>query len=311
MWVAVFCLKNLTLQLLGSLSKNENREMAMKKSLFPTNLFKSLAIYNGKTNVRFAKTTATNETVSTEKEDDNATDDSPAVLFDDDDSNLRREAYIQRQRNKSRLLAHHRRMLHDTAPYDEAQSWIHNTVKYQRMLFGRYGLASGVDPRICFYSNTELEEQREYERVAYPFTLQEMVNENKKIKAEKEEAIRKREDDIDKKYAKLDVWTKELNARIAKKEADAKAAKERKERLVEDIRRQFGFKLDTKDDRFKELVAQKEKEDKKKQKAERKKIKEEKMLAKLQQRTETSEEKSQPSNEEKPTPSSEEKPSST
>lgn len=256
--------------------------MAMKKSLFQTNLFKSFAIYNGKTSVRFAKGTAASETDTTETENDTATDDSQAtVLFDDDDTVLK-EAIVEKSRNKSRLSPQDRKVLHDTVPYDEAQSWIHNTVKYKRMMFGRYGLASGVDPRLCFYSNNELEDQKEYERVAFPFTLQEMMKENAKSKAEQEQAVRKREDDIDKKMAKLDTWTKELNARIAKKEADAKAANDRKERLVEEVRRQFGFKLDTRDERFQELVAQKEKEDKKKKKEERRKAKEEKMLARLQ-----------------------------
>lgn len=261
--------------------------MALNKTLFHTNLFKSLTINNGKIVGRFSKSTAA---VETETEEDTA--DSPAaVLFEDDDTELK-ELTIEKNRNKSRLLPQHLNMLNDAVPYNESQSWIHNTVKYKRMIFGRYGLASGVDPRLCFQSNAELEAQKEYERVAYPFTLQEMMKENVKSKIEKQDKIRKREDDIEKKMAKLDTWTKELHAKIAKKEADAKAARERKERLVEEVRRQFGFKLDTRDERFKELVAQKEKEDKKKQKEERRKVKEEKMLAKLQQRTEAGDEKS-------------------
>lgn len=258
----------------------------MKKTLFQTNLFKSLTIYNGKSVGRFTKSTAATET----EIDEDATDSPATVLFEDEDTELK-ETILEKNRNKSRLLPQHQKMLKNTIPYDESQSWIHNTVKYKRMMFGRYGLASGVDPRLCFYSNNELEAQKEYERVAFPFTLQQMMKENMKNKKEKEEKIRKREDDIEKKMVKLDTWTKELNAKIAKKEADAKAAKDRKERLVEEVRRQFGFKLDVRDDRFKELVAQKEKEDKKKQKEERRKVKEEKMLAKLQQKTAVDEEK--------------------
>lgn len=258
--------------------------MAMKKTLFQSNLFKSLTVYNGKSVGRLGKSTA-----ATDAEIDEEAVDSPvAVLFEDEDIELK-EATIEKNRNKSRLLPQDHNMLKDTVPYGESQSWIHNTVKYKRMMFGRYGLASGVDPRICFYSNSEVDAQKEYERVAYPFTLQQMMKENVKSKMEAEEKIQKREDDIEKKMTKLDIWTKELNAKIAKKEADAKAAKERKERLVEEVRRQFGFKLDVRDERFKELVAQKEKEDKKKQKEERRKVKEEKMLAKLQQKTEMEE----------------------
>jgi hypothetical protein len=36
--------------------------------------------------------------------------------------------------------------------------------------------------------------------------------------------------------------------------------------MVEEVRRHFGFKLDTRDERFKEMLEQKEKEYKKKQK---------------------------------------------
>jgi len=258
----------------------------MKKAFIKSNLLKSLTIYNGKIVGRFNKSTSATET---EAEEDSK-DTSPAVLFEEDDTQLKEET-IEKNRNKSRLLPQHRSMLMDTPPYKKSQSWIHNTVKYKRMMFGRYGLASGVDPRICFYSNRELAEQKEYERVAFPFTLQQMVQQNEKAKIEKEEVIRKREDNIEKKLSKLDTWTKELHAKIAKKEADAKAAKERKERLVEEVRRQFGFKLDVRDERFKELLAQKEKDDKKKQKEEKRKIKEQKMLANLQERTEVVEEK--------------------
>lgn len=258
----------------------------MKKTLFQTNLFKSLTIYNGRNVGRFSESTKASKT---ETEDDSEAAESP-VVFEDEDIELK-EATIEKNRNKSRLLPQHWNMLNDTVPYQEAQSWIHDTVKYKRMMFGRYGLASGVDPRICFYSNNEVEAQKEYERVAFPYTIQQMMEVNAKSKIEKQERIQQREDGIDKKLAKLDTWIKELNERTAKKEADAKAAKARKERLIEEVRRQFGFKLDPRDERFQELLAQKEKEDKKKLKEERRKIKEEKMLARLQQRTEVNEEK--------------------
>jgi hypothetical protein len=57
-----------------------------------------------------------------------------------------REAYIEKLRNKSGLLPQHLKMLKEEKPYGDSQSWIHETVKYKRMMFGRYGLASGVDP---------------------------------------------------------------------------------------------------------------------------------------------------------------------
>lgn len=205
-----------------------------------------------------------------------------AMVQDDVEDQEERQKRIDKIRNKSRLLPQHRNMLMETVPYPEGEeSWIHTTVKYKRGLFGKYGLASGIDPRICFPTETEQADKDEYERVAYPFTLQEMQKMNADIKKTKREAIIKREEDVAKKLDKLEFWMKEMNDRKAKKEAEARAAKERKERLVEEVRRHFGYTMDVRDEKFKEMLALKEKEDKKTQKEARKKQKEMKMLEKL------------------------------
>jgi Growth arrest and DNA-damage-inducible proteins-interacting protein 1 len=69
------------------------------------------------------------------------------VLIQDDEDVEVREARINALRNKSGLLPQHLKMLKNQKPYEDSQSWIHDTVKYKRMMFGRYGAASGVDPR--------------------------------------------------------------------------------------------------------------------------------------------------------------------
>lgn len=58
---------------------------------------------------------------------------------------------VETLRNKSRLLDQHRNMLHETTPYSEPQSWVHKTLKYQRKQYGKYGTASGADPRKFLY----------------------------------------------------------------------------------------------------------------------------------------------------------------
>lgn len=205
----------------------------------------------------------------------------PANFLEDDDEREQAKQQIEGKRNKSRLLPQHLRVLNNTRPYDESQSWAHNTVKYQRMMFGRYGQASGVDPRICFPTEKELRSQQEYERLAHPEAIQAMRQKVDEQRArEKEEAIR-REEGIEKKLLKLDAWKKELHEKVQKREAEARAAKEKKERLVEEVRRHFGFTIDPRDDRFKEMLALKEKEDKKKTKEAKKVAREEKIMAKL------------------------------
>lgn len=205
----------------------------------------------------------------------------PANFLEDDDERELGRQQIEDKRNKSRLLPQHQRVLKDTRPYDESQSWAHNTVKYQRMMFGRYGKASGVDPRICFPTPQELRSQQEYERLSQPKTIQAMRQiVDAQRQQEKEEVVR-REEQIEKKLAKLEGWKKELQEKVQKREAEARAAKEKKERLVEEVRRHFGFTIDPRDDRFKEMLALKEKEDKKKTKEMKKQAREEKIMAKL------------------------------
>lgn len=75
-----------------------------------------------------------------------------------------------------------------------------------------------------------------------------------------------RENQLLEKAMKMGEWRAQLNAKIVKKEAELEAARLRKERLVEEIRRHFGFKISPHDERFKEMLVQKEKEEKKKKK---------------------------------------------
>lgn len=187
--------------------------------------------------------------------------------------------------NKSRLLPQHRRMLMKETPYDEPQSWIHLTEKYQRKMYGKYGSQSKVDPKICFPTSEDLADRMEYESVAYPFTLQQMMEKVKVEKQAKKDKIQKREEEIAAKLDKLEQWKTDLKNKIHKKESEALAAKQRKDRLIEEVRRHFGFNVDPRDERFKELLEQKEKEDKRKQKEVKKKAKEEKMMAKLVEKT--------------------------
>jgi len=87
----------------------------------------------------------------------------------------------------------------------------------------------------------------------------------------------------------MDQWTADLNAKIAKKEADLEAARLRKERLVDEVRKHFGFKISPNDERFKTMLAQKEKDEKKKKKEAKKKAKQEKYTSYAMQNMQSNE----------------------
>ncbi|XP_047023031.1 growth arrest and DNA damage-inducible proteins-interacting protein 1 [Helicoverpa zea] len=211
-----------------------------------------------------------------------ALEQSEAVVDVDEDA-LAREAEIERKRNISRLNPPHQNLINGTRPYEEPKSLAHLTVKYNRKMYGKYGSASGVNPSICFPSKQDIAEKIEYESVAYPYTIKQMMETAARNRKEQQEKIEQRDREVAARFAKLGQWMKELNDKIAKKTAETNAAKQKKERLVEEVRRHFGFKLDPRDERFQEMLAKREKEQKKLEKQARKEAKEKVMIAKLQQ----------------------------
>ncbi|KOB65236.1 Growth arrest and DNA damage-inducible proteins-interacting protein 1 [Operophtera brumata] len=77
---------------------------------------------------------------------------------------------------------------------------------------------------------------------------------------------------------------REQKLKILERDRDIADKFEKKERLVEEVRRHFGFKLDPRDERFQEMLVKREKEQKKKERLAKKEAKENMMIAKLQQK---------------------------
>ncbi|XP_063994784.1 large ribosomal subunit protein mL64 [Diachasmimorpha longicaudata] len=200
------------------------------------------------------------------------------------------------KRLKSRLTEAHRRMIQGVRPYDENMAWFHTTTRYKKRILGRYGMAAMDEQIGCAWpTEEEIKDKILWEKTAYPKSIQERWKELENAKIEKEEAIRLREETITKNIALVGKWEKDLKARLAKKEATVLAAKERKARLVEEVRRQFGFAIDPRDERFQQLLEQKEKEDKKLKKETRKKEKAARFLASMMEPTKTKSEEAPPS----------------
>ena len=103
------------------------------------------------------------------------------------------EEEIEAKRNISRLRPYHQLMVQGKMPWDlkEPVLWFHHTVKFKQRMFGKYGESSGVNPGICWPTHEDLKKRLEYEAVAYPFTIQEMV-ENKRILRQKQKEERDR-----------------------------------------------------------------------------------------------------------------------
>lgn len=208
------------------------------------------------------------------------------LLIEEEEDVKARERKIKAMRNKSRLNKTHRNLLFNLPKPDEEYTW-DKTLQFSRKQFGKYGSASGIDPRLCFFTPAEVADKTEYERVAYPYTIPDMIEQVKHEKAAKQTEIVVREKKIAENLTKLNKWMDDLNARVAKKEAEVRLAKEKREKLMEDIRQELGFRIDQRDPRFKELIEKKELEAKKEKKADKKKKREELLMQKLKEQAES------------------------
>ncbi|XP_065344815.1 large ribosomal subunit protein mL64-like isoform X2 [Cloeon dipterum] len=200
----------------------------------------------------------------------------------EDEELLESRRHLEKSRNKSRLRENHFRVMHGMQPYEEPVAWFHHSVKYKKRMFGRYGIDGTDIPLGALWPNKEeIADKNAYEATVRPLSLKTVMEkvQNEKIQAEEETA--KRQADLAAKFDKIEQSKKELQARIDKKRRDAELAKEKRERLIEEVRRLVGYNVDPKDEKFKLLLEQKEKEQKKKEKEERKAQKASKLMEKM------------------------------
>lgn len=111
------------------------------------------------------------------------------LLAEEADQSKDDEERIQKCRNVSGLKPLHRNIANRVFPSEEKTLPHEFTVRYNKRMFGRYGYESGVNPSICWPTKSELEDRKEYESVAYPYTITE-VAEREKVKREQLEQER-------------------------------------------------------------------------------------------------------------------------
>ncbi|BES88138.1 Growth arrest and DNA-damage-inducible proteins-interacting protein 1 [Nesidiocoris tenuis] len=208
---------------------------------------------------------------------------------DQDEVMLEREAIIEVKRDKSRLNPEHRNMLHKRLPYDEPKNEFHLTLTHKKRMFGRYGRSPNLDLDLghLWPTEEEIATKLEYDRIANPYGVLELAARERAKIDEKAKAIDERQKKIVENMKKLERWKADVKQRASKKLADVQAAQAKKEALIEEVRRHFGFKIDPKDERFKEVLQQKEKALKKKAKEEKAKLRQEKLIAEMTKKSES------------------------
>lgn len=243
------------------------------KILFNINTSLYIRIQNIVSKRSFASNTADKDIdLTTKKSIYEVADEVP--IFETD--NIQEEAEIRRIRNKSRLSEEHRNILFGNPPYQEAIEWYHNTVKYKKRMLGRYGFKGiNVPAGFAWPTPEEVEDMKEYERTAYPYSIQEEWARAEERNKKKAEEIKAREAKISENIEKMDKWIKDLHKRRAQKEQEVIKAKQLKQRLIDQVRNELGPHLSVRDEKFIEALEKKEKAIKKQQKEAKKKLKQE------------------------------------
>lgn len=191
------------------------------------------------------------------------------------------EDEIERIRNKSKLYTREYRKMHKIPPpLSEDEKHVF-PLDHLRTLYGRYGSASDVNVGMLWPSKEEMELLKEKESVEFPDSIPQMLENARLQKQAEEDEINERQADLARKVAKLEGWKKEVKDRFDTQQRIAQEAKEKKERMMEEVRQMFGFRIDPKDERFKEALEKKEQEDKRAAKAAKKLKKQQKMIEQI------------------------------
>ncbi|XP_077414570.1 large ribosomal subunit protein mL64 isoform X1 [Vanacampus margaritifer] len=148
------------------------------------------------------------------------------------------------------------------------------TSKYDMKLYGRYGLASGIDPASLWPSHAELDKIIAEENEWHP-PLDVML---KNIAAKQKEEADKRmakEKLIAENMAKMPKMIADWRREKREAKQKLKEEKARREMLLAEARERFGFAVDPRSSKFLEMVAEIEKEEKKKRKLMKRRLREE------------------------------------
>lgn len=181
----------------------------------------------------------------------------------------------------SRLPSYYRDVLNGYPSVKEPRNKIEASLRVQRTLYGKYGSKSNVNPAICFFTKEEMEDLREYEKVAHTEHIMEVrKRELARLEEEKKQySIREKQYDIA--MASMDAHKQKIREKILKKMGEAEEGKKKRDALLEEVKRHFGYTIDPKDEKFQLMLEAKEKEQKKLVKEMKKKKREEYFMAKL------------------------------
>lgn len=169
---------------------------------------------------------------------------------------------MEQRRNKSRLSASHRQMLRGEPPNVGLRfeyGRVHHSQEFKRKMFGTYGERTDVDPGICWPTDKHLELAAEWEKLYQEKPLIEQINDAKAAIVKRKEDRIAREAAVEAGLAKMDAQIKQWKARVNTKNAQAEHERARREKVLAELREEFGYNVNPNDNYMKERIAEREK----------------------------------------------------
>ena len=193
---------------------------------------------------------------------------------------------LQKKRNKSRLSASDKNLLHGVNPPDRGLKYPYGKFQlgkeYRRRMLAQYGAdLTGVDPAMSWPTREELRLAADWERLYQDKPLAEQIAQvNRDIEQRKANRVA-REKDIEESLAKMDTQIKQWRQRVNTKNMQAEMERGRRERVLAELREEFGYNVNPHDNYMKERIAEREKalikEEKELKKAQKKAAKQPKL----------------------------------
>jgi len=173
-----------------------------------------------------------------------------------------REDYIESRRNKSRLSASHRQILQGKAPYDGVMFQYndqHRSRKFKGEMFGRYGTRTGINPGNLWPTKADVELAKEWESLYQPEPLNVSIENVQRAEEAVKLARMEREAEIEANLAKLDAMKAAFRKRVEAKNRLADGEKHRREKILAELKTEFGYDINPEDEMMKNRIQEREK----------------------------------------------------
>ena len=187
-------------------------------------------------------------------------------MFNQQQETFRREAAmeaVQLKRNKSRLSASHRQMIRGQAPNVGVRfqySRHHHSQEYKRAMLGQYGSReTGVDPAICWPTDQHLHLAGEWEKLYQEKPLSEQLKDVQDNIVKRREDRIAREKAVDDGLARMETQIKQWRSRVSSRNQQAEKERHRREKILAELREEFGYNVNPNDNYMKERIAEREK----------------------------------------------------